>query len=315
MGAGNQSRRVAPELVHKRVVAEAFVTSVAAHANGWTAHARLPGRHSFHADSVGRQSGYYDPLLVLEALRQGCIAASHLLYDVPLDFHYTVRYYDFSVLDLAALESGPESLDVEFNTVVRKEFRRGDHAQVNGLDVAAIAARGGTKAMELFGAFGWMPEEAWQRMRAGSRWEPVPQPSATDPLTVGRTRSANVVIGKPVQLSGDGSTCAPIVVDIHNPTFFDHPLDHLPGGLILEACRQLSLADLGPRAAKTVGPSRLRCDFHSFAEMDAVSSVALTPADDALVFRGEVNQSGQTRATVELAFVTTDGSGETDPSQ
>ncbi|HTY34555.1 AfsA-related hotdog domain-containing protein [Mycobacterium sp.] len=315
MDAGNKFRPVAPELVHKRVVAEAFVTSVGADANGWTAHARLPGRHSFHADSVGRQSGYYDPLLVLEALRQGCIAASHLLYDVPLDFHHTVRYYEFSVLDLGVLESGPEHLDVEFNIVVRKEIRRGEEAHINGLDITAIAAWGGTKAMELSGAFGWMPEEAWQRMRAGSRWEPVAQPSATDPLTVGRTRSANVVIGKPVHLSGDGSARAPIVVDIHNPTFFDHPLDHLPGGLILEACRQLSLAELGARAAMTVGPTRLRCDFHSFAEMDAVNDVALTPADDALVFRGEVNQSGQTRATVELAFVTADDTDETDPSQ
>ncbi|WP_156686407.1 AfsA-related hotdog domain-containing protein [Mycobacterium sp. Marseille-P9652] len=313
MNEENGFHAVAPRLTHKHAPAEAFVSSVVADANGWTAHARLPGRHGFHADCAGRRSGYYDPLLLLEGLRQGCIAASHLLYDVPLGFHHTVRYYEFSVLDLAALGAGPEHLDVEFDTVVRKEFRRSEHGRIHGLDVAATATWGGTKAMELSGAFGWVSEESWLRMRAGSSWEPVAQPSPTDPPTVGRTRPANVVIGEPVRVGADGSVCAPVVVDIHNPTFFDHPLDHLPGGLILEAFRQLSLAGLGPRAATTVGPTRLRCDFHSFAELDAVSSVALTPADDALAFRGEVHQSGHTRATVELAFVAADDPGGADP--
>jgi len=298
----NHSHAVAPELVHKRAVAEVRITAVAADADGWILRARLPRRHSFHNDAMGRQSGYHDPLFVLEAFRQGCIAASHLFYSVPLDFHYTVRYYQFSVLDLTALESATEPAEFEFRTAIRREFRPGGQAPVNGLAVAATAKRNGINAMELSGAFGWMPEDRWQLMRTGSSWEPAPQPSTADPLTVGRRQSAHVVIGEPVQRHNDGSACAPIVMDIHNPTFFDHPLDHLPGGLILEACRQLALAVLGPRASMIVGPSRLRCDFHSFAELNPACIVALAPAQDALAFRGEVNQSGQGRATVELAF-------------
>ncbi len=313
MAANNYSQTIARELVHKRAVAEVLVTSVADHPTGWTVHAQLPRLHSFHADAVGQQCAYHDPLLVMEAFRQGCIAASHLFYDVPLDAHHTVRYYQLSVLDSATLEYGAQALDLQFNVTVRKEFRRGDDGPVQGLDVVAVAAHDGAKAMELSGAFGWMSDAKWQQFRAGSCWDPGPQPTPADPGIVGRTQVGNVVIGEPVSDDG-GAFSAPVVVDVCHPTLFDHPLDHLPGGLIIEACRQLSLATLGSRASAVVGPSWLRCDFHSFSEMDAISTAAVTvAADDPLSFRAAVSQTGQTRATVELTFVL-GGTGDELPS-
>jgi len=303
MHADNYSQTVRRELVHKRAVAEVLVTSVSNEAGSWVVHAQLPRLHSFHTDAVGRQCAYHDPLLVMEAFRQGCIAASHRFYDVPLDARHTVRYYELAVHDPAALARGSQALDLEFNITVRREFRRGDRP-VEGLEVAAVASHNGTKAMELSGAFGWMSVSAWQQFRTGSTWDPGPQPSPADPRIVGRTRPENVVIGEPDRARDGRSARAPLVVDISHPTIFDHPLDHLPGGLIIEACRQLSLAIVSPRTANIVGPSWLRCDFHSFTEMDAVSTAVITQdADDPLTFRGEVNQSGHTRATVELTFV------------
>lgn len=299
----NRYRSVSPDLVHKRSPAEVLVAAVTEDAAGWILRARLPRRHSFHNDAMGLQFGHHDPLFVLEAFRQGCIAASHLFYGVPLDFHYTVRDYGLAIVDLAGLESDTEPSEFEFRTAIRREFRPAGHAGVSGLEVVATVERNGKIAMELSGAFGWMSASRWQLMRAGSSWEAAPQPATTSPLTVGRTQSEHVVIGEPVQRYGDGSASAPIVVDIANPTFFDHPLDHLPGALILEACRQLALAALGPRASSVVGPSRLRCDFHSFAELNSACIVELTPAHGDLTFGAEVNQSGQRRATMELAFV------------
>jgi 2-oxo-3-(phosphooxy)propyl 3-oxoalkanoate synthase len=301
------SQPIARELVHKRSIAEVLITSVTTTPATWICHAQLTRRHSFHTDTTGAQRGYYDPLLVLEAFRQACIAASHASYGVPLDARYTVRYYELSILDAAALKCGPHMLDLEFDIAVRNEFRRGGDGPVRGLDVAAVVTHEGTKVMELSTSFGWMSRAKWEEFRADASWDAGPQASPADPRIVGRTRPENVVIGEPVPI-GDGAASAPIVVDLSHPTMFDHPLDHLPGGLIIEACRQLSLAVLGSGGAKVMGPAWLRCDFQSFAELDATNTVTVAPAaGDALSFWGEVTQSGQTKASVELTFATGDG--------
>ena len=314
MNAGNYSQTIARELVHKRSIAEVLITSFTTTPAAWICHAQLPRRHSFHADTTGEQSAYHDPLLVLEAFRQACIAASHASYDVPLDARYTVRYYELSILDLATLKCGPQVLDLELNIAVRNEFRRGGDRPVHGLDVAAVVTHEGKKVMELSGAFGWMSLAKWEAFRGGASWDTGPQAFPADPQIVGRTRPENVVIGEPVPLGGSAAS-APIVVDVSHPTIFDHPLDHLPGGLLIEACRQLSLAVMGSCSATIMGPAWLRCDFHSFAELDTTNTVTVAPAaEDALSFRGEVTQSGQTRASVELTFTTGDGGDGMSPS-
>jgi len=314
VNAGNYSQTIARELVHKRSIAEVFITSVTTTPATWICHAQLPRRHSFHTDTTGEQSAYHDPLLVLEAFRQACIAASHASYDVPLDARYTVRYYELSILDLATLKCGPQALDLELDIAVRNEFRRGGDGPVQGLDVAAVVIHEGKKVMELSGAFGWMSLAKWEAFRGGASWDAGAQASPADPQIVGRTRPENVVIGEPVPLGGSAAS-APIVVDVSHPTIFDHPLDHLPGGLMIEACRQLSLAVMGSCSATIMGPAWLRCDFHSFAELDTTNTVTVAPAaEDALSFRGEVTQSGQKRASVELTFTTGDGGDGMSPS-
>ena len=252
MNAGNYSQTIARELVHKRSIAEVFITSVTTTPATWICHAQLPRRHSFHTDTTGEQSAYHDPLLVLEAFRQACIAASHASYDVPLDARYTVRYYELSILDLATLKCGPQALDLELDIAVRNEFRRGGDGPVQGLDVAAVVIHEGKKVMELSGAFGWLSLAKWEAFRGGASWDAGAQASPADPQIVGRTRPENVVIGEPVPLGGSAAS-APIVVDVSHPTIFDHPLDHLPGGLMIEACRQLSLAVMGSCSATIMG--------------------------------------------------------------
>lgn len=291
------------ELVHKHAAGEVLLTAVTADAGIWLAGARLPDRHRFHGDATGRQSGYHDPLLILEAFRQGCIAVGHLGYAVPPDFHYAVRHYEFAVLAPAALESSSANQDFDIRMTIRREFRPAPDAAVNGLIIAASARRDGIVAMELSAGFSWMPEARWQQLRAGSTWEPGPQSPPAAPAVVGRRRAANVVIGSPARRR-DGSVCAPVLVDLGNRTFFDHPLDHLPGGLLIEACRQLALAELGTQAATVLGPSRLRCEFHSFAELRPGCVVVLEPERQPLAFRGEVHQSGRVRAGVALGFET-----------
>lgn len=297
-----QSCAVSPSLVHKRDASAVLVTAVDTGEDGWTIRARLPAHHTFHNDATGRQAGYHDPLHILEAFRQGCIAIGHLTYAVPPEAHFLVRRYELSVLDWRALHYRPEPAALDLRTEVCREFRARGDGPVHGVELAATAMRNGAAAVEMSVSFGWLSDESWQRMRSGSRWEAGPQPVAADPATVGRERPENVVIGPPLHRVGDGSVCAPVVVDTGNPTFFDHPLDHLPAALILEASRQLARAALGPRSSAVLGPSWLRCEFRSFAELSPACAVTLAPASGTSAFRATVSQSGQQRAVVELGF-------------
>jgi hypothetical protein len=92
-----------------------------------------------------------------------------------------------------------------------------------------------------------------------------------DPTVVGRTRWTNVAIGPSEQ--GEPLT-RPSIVDVRNPVFFDHTLDHVPGHLLMEACRQNAIAT-AVRLGRLSGPDCLvtafRAEFHDFAELDAPS--------------------------------------------
>lgn len=302
MNADKYSRTIPRELVHKRCIAEVLVTSLKTAPRNWTFGAQLPRQHSFHSDALGEQGAYHDPLLALEAFRQGCIAATHDFYEVPLDSRYTLRSYGLTVLDVSRLRRGLQPLDLEFGVEVREEFRSRDGGPVRGLEITAVATSDGLEIMEFTGAFGWLSADKWELFRAGASWDPGPQAIAAEASLVGRRTPANVVIGNPEQLT-DGTLRAPIVVDLEHPTMFDHPLDHLPGGLILEACRQLSLAALGTGGAGVVGPTRLHCEFSSFTEMGDAVTASVAPVDqEHRGFRALVMQGGQNRACIDLAF-------------
>jgi hypothetical protein len=63
---------------------------------------------------------------------------------------------------------------------------------------------------------------------------------------------------------------ATIVVDTSHPTLFDHPLDHLPGMLVIEACKQTAIASATRRGFtdRSWHVDAMTARFHEFAEYD-----------------------------------------------
>lgn len=100
---------------------------------------------------------------------------------------------------------------------------------------------------------------------------PLPEPAAVgrpEPAAVGRRDARNVVITTP--RPHGPHLGARIVCDRHDPVFFDHPLDHLPGMLLLEAGRQLALAAVAEATAVPAGQwvaTACRARFLRFAEL------------------------------------------------
>ncbi len=308
-------RAVHRRLVHRCAVSEVFLTSMAAaprtgpdgervHVLGGT----LPGAHAYYGDHTGPQAGRHDPLAVMEVARQAGIAVSHEFFGVPMDHAFLVRVFDGVAVPGPQWEdTGDRDVVVEL-TVSREHLHDGRRT---GLDVVIEIARAGTLMTTVFGSLSWMPPRAWTALRGSGR-ERIglpPSPSGVRPAiaapapAVGRAVQRNVVVGAPHR-AGDRVE-APLVVDTGHPSLFDHPLDHVPGSLLLEAARQFAVAVAGSSGRRA---ATLRSRFDRFVELDlpTVCHTTIGPAGggsgrDAVVVR--VEQAGRTCAEIEVEFV------------
>ncbi|MDQ3676790.1 MAG: hypothetical protein M3401_08320, partial [Actinomycetota bacterium] len=137
-----------------------------------------------------------------------------------------------------------------------------------------------------------------------------------DARRVGRRDARNVVVGELERApDGEGGSCV-IVADTGHPSFFDHPQDHLPGTLLLEAYRQVALLAVADACAWA--PESLlvvACDatFSRYAELDLEARCSASVGEPVLPRRGEpwvsvsltVSQRGATlsEAVVRVADV------------
>ncbi|MEW9899307.1 beta-ketoacyl synthase N-terminal-like domain-containing protein [Chitinivorax sp. PXF-14] len=104
------------------------------------------------------------------------------------------------------------------------------------------------------------------------------------------TRSAgNVVIASP-SMGEDGVARAGLVVDESHPYFFDHPLDHISGILMIEGLLQLAESAMPARDAFL---RHLRLTFPRFCEKNAGATLEFVPAGDGDSWSGRVLQNGR----------------------
>ncbi|WP_334029478.1 AfsA-related hotdog domain-containing protein [Nocardia terpenica] len=170
------------------------------------------------------------------------------------------------------------------------------------LDIAC----GGTPMMTVDGAFTWITPTQWEQLRGSSRTGlglgefdgSTVSGERADPKTVGRENRRNVVIG-PLQRHSAGGTAA-LVADTGHPFLFDHPLDHAPGSLLIEAARQTAVALLGPDTSRLLS---VASTFEKFVELDhPAACVAEIVQTDPVVVRCAIHQGDTLAARIDLEF-------------
>ncbi|MFY7571726.1 ScbA/BarX family gamma-butyrolactone biosynthesis protein [Streptomyces sp. WI04-05B] len=260
------------QLVHRASIAETFPT-------GWTrtetdrfsVSAQWPRVHCLH---VSADRTAYDPLLVVETVRQAGTLLNHTEYKVPLDHQFVLQ--EFRITTFAEhLAVGPAPaepvVDITFSDIRHRGKRlvsaryeadvRLDGEQVAHADVAFTCTSGAV----------------FSRLRGGrtaATVTPLPLPPGLSATDVGRDSAADVVLSPPQQ--GDGNW--QLRVDTGHAVFFDHPLDHIPGMLLLEAARQAALARTGPGGLRI--PVSFDTTFHQFAELDLPTWIDSTDEGD-----------------------------------
>ncbi len=257
------------ELVHRASVAEVLLT-------GWdrvddtrfSVTAQLPRQHGFHVTV----DGCHDPLLITETIRQAGLLLAHAELGVPLEHQFLM--WDLSadvVPEVLRVGGAPAALDID--VVCGDLKRRG--GRLTGAHYDMVIRRDGEVAARGGATFTCASPAVYRRLRAAGRTGagapvPLPLPSPAPPGEVGRGSAADVVLS-PLpgadQLPGAGRWR--LRADTTHPALFDHPVDHVPGMVLLEAARQATTALLG-RPCLPVG---LTGEFSRYVELDRVCTI------------------------------------------
>ncbi|WP_354641703.1 ScbA/BarX family gamma-butyrolactone biosynthesis protein [Kitasatospora camelliae] len=284
------------ELVHKVAPAEVLLTDVV-HLAGdrFVVAARWPVGHGLYHPA---QHGMSDPMLLVETLRQTAVYLSHRFYGVPLDHPFIFCDLGYEVKDPTAFRTRPFGPQVVLDLTLSSTTR--PTASKVGMRLEATVSVDGRTCGR--GSVSWQAVDRSRytviRDRARGAGRSGAAAAGRDGVTTpgigaaarlltaaeaGRRRDADVLLAD----LGTGARGAWLLhVDQTHPVFFDHPLDHVPGMLLLEAFRQATGCAAGRATGRTVDELAMvggRTAFTAFCELDAPTFLAVAPVATAAV--------------------------------
>lgn len=289
---------VPKEFVHRAAVAEVMLTDwQRADEAHFKVAAQWPRSHSFFTPS---EAGYHDPLIAAETIRQVGTLLGHAGFGVPLGHQFLLQELVVEVQpEQLAVGGAPASLDLDITCTEIK--KRGD--SLRGLRYEAVIRRDGALAATGSLSYTCTSPAVYRRMRGhhvlGGPLNPLALTAPAAPQSVGRMSPVDVVlspIGEPDRWQ--------LRVDTRHPVLFDHPVDHIPGMLLLEAARQAAATTLGHESFMPLG---LASEFKRYAELDAPCFIEArrlprtTSGVDAVLVSGHQDGNEVFRSTVTAA--------------
>ncbi|MBM9507276.1 ScbA/BarX family gamma-butyrolactone biosynthesis protein [Actinacidiphila acididurans] len=250
------TRTVPREYVHRSAVAEVLLTGWRTQDEGhFVLQAQWPRCHTFYdADSVGG----HDPLLIAETIRQSGLLVAHAELGVPMGHQFLMHDLSFTARPDRMLVGGaPTDLTVEFRCAEVKRRR----TALSWMRYETVLRRNGETIATGGASFTCVTAQVYRRMRGdrmNARALPLPRP--VEPAGVGRQSALDVVLS-PAGAYGRWQ----LRVDVRHPVLFDHPIDHIPGMVLMEAARQATVAVLDRPAPVVLA---IAGTYDRFAELD-----------------------------------------------
>ncbi|MGW4272010.1 ScbA/BarX family gamma-butyrolactone biosynthesis protein [Streptomyces seoulensis] len=252
---------VAREYVHRAALSEVFLTGWSKGGpDSFTVTAQWPRSHSFY----NSEHGLYDPLLLSETVRQCGLLLMHVGYHMPFGHQISWSRLQYT-LDPRALRIEATPAEIELHVTCSDVKYQGKVARTMVVHLEAVRA-GSLLARATIGFNSHSPA-VYRRLRAGRNVEEIfaAVPEPPEPVSraaAGRLRRQDIVLS-PTERSARWQ----LRVDTSHPVLFDHPVDHVPGMLLLEAVRQAGQAT-DPAQAGAVLPVSLDVSFNRYVEFD-----------------------------------------------
>ncbi|AXB46546.1 hypothetical protein A4R43_32240 [Amycolatopsis albispora] len=252
-------------LVHRAAVSEVFLTDLCTLGDTeFQVGAQWPRGHSFF--SLLRPD-HHDPMLMAETIRQAGLLIAHSEFGVALDWKFIVHRQSFS-LGSDGLRLGARPAHIVLAVTSHDHKRRGKRIAGGRLEVGCY--RDGERIGSGGAVWSAVSPSAYRRLR-GERADVVTEVeplAGVSPASVGRDRVRDVALAP-----GTRDREWVLRVDQSHPVMFDHPVDHVPGMVTMEAARQAAKLAIGRPHALPVG-----ADFHfeHYLETDLPTLVSAT---------------------------------------
>ncbi|MGC9665090.1 AfsA-related hotdog domain-containing protein [Planosporangium sp. 12N6] len=264
-------------LVHKAGIDEVLVTDCAPGAGDtFVLAGELPLTHCYLND-VTAAGIRYDVMALLELARQASYVVTHRHLGVPLDRPFLLRRLGVDLAPGVAVAEQPDRLRVVTRYAVERLYESARPGLVGRL---AFTTTDGRPIGTAVASFSWGPVAAYERMRAEARAAHGlgprigPPPAGGAPLlpavSVGRVAPRNVLLAGFTD-ADDGGFGVDLTVDVAYRGLFDHPHDHLPGMVLIEAARQAAVRAAARDLAGVAGSpvlAALDASFVAVAEVD-----------------------------------------------
>ncbi|NUP01217.1 MAG: hypothetical protein HOV96_38115 [Nonomuraea sp.] len=310
----SRDRTVDRTLVHRTALEEVFLTDFESRPDGFAGTARLPRAHAYYNEHLNHPA-VHDPIAVFECVRQLLLCALHLHHGATgemksitatcslalPDPRALVIRDDYELLLLGRVARHKEHGGVTTRALHEVEVRLGD--AVIGQVAVDTAQKDARRYDELRMAFRDTAPPLSSELIDD---EPV---SRVPPHLVGRTNPDNVLLLAPKQ--DEGGLTARLRVPVSHPGMFDHPHDHVPGPVMMEAARQAGTLLLCERFGQAPSKSvltGLEAAYARFAELDAGIVIEARPgAGPADPIGVRFLQSGEPVAEMTITMGTTLG--------
>ncbi|KOV76300.1 transcriptional regulator [Streptomyces sp. NRRL WC-3618] len=260
--------KVPQELVHKHALNEVLLTGWSTRgSNRHTVYARWPRFHTFYRANNRR----FDSLLFVETVRQTFPLLSHVAYGVPFGSHLVWDDFSFEVEPQAMLIPQAQA-DVVLETMC-SDVRTRKGCLVS-MTMHAAVRLGGRHIGNARTRFTNHSPAVYRRLRGEHDLTEKHRRAtqllpALPPATVGHCLAENVVLAG-TERAGRWR----LRVDLDHPVLFDHPVDHVPGMLLLEAIRQAAHATYPATNSMVTGMS---VSFEKWVELDTTAWIAVEP--------------------------------------
>jgi len=276
-------------LVHRNANAEVLLTDLIRLGNTeFQVGAQWPRSHRvYRPDDNGR----HDPMLILETTRQTGLALSHFGFGVGSDQRSVMRDVGFELDPRVEPRALLAATDVAITVTCRDLLLRG--GKLRGMTIDLMFAADGLRFATGTGRMLWISLQSYTglRARSGTRldWDQVRWTTATAHRLTSPIRAAADVLLTPATGRTDRRR---LVVPLNHPVYFDHPLDHAPGMLLIDAAWQALVEQRG-EPARLVGCTM---DCPAFTELGVDTDVVLSPISADTV-RFSIEQDGRTTAS------------------
>jgi 2-oxo-3-(phosphooxy)propyl 3-oxoalkanoate synthase len=222
--------------------------------------AQWPRCHRFYSS----EHGVHDPLLLCQSLRQCGLLLTHAAFKVPFGYQLGWSSLRYSANPEAMrIGNAPAEIAMHVRCTDIRYRRSLPVAMTMRIEVVRDAALLAVATI----AFGQHAPAVYRRLRAGRSdaaglCANAPRPASPIPADVaGRTSREDVVLSPT-----EDRLRWRLRVDTSHPVLFDHPVDHVPGMLLLESVRQASHA-LHPSGGVMM-PTLMDVSFNRYVELD-----------------------------------------------